>query len=433
MEQNPANAKSLVTLYGTPGLKSWLSGVGSGPIRGVHKMGAHLWVVSGNELYKIDSTKTKTLISGTIEKTGNVYMEDNGFHVAIGVVGGKLYAADASGIIELPFGNMNGIAYQDGYLIYAQAGTEKIYISGIDDATTISALDYTTADASPDTLRGIISDHRELAAFGEDTTEFFYNSGNANFPFERAGGGFMEHGCSAPGSIAKAENAIFWLGDDLAPYMATGYQAQTIAEPWVERLIEDVSDPTSAWGYTYRQAGHVFWVLTFSDLTLVFDMKTSMWHKRKSDGTDRWRANGHAYYRRKHIVGDFETGDLYELDLDTYTDNSDTIRREVMTSIAHSQGAGVICDEFFLDMETGVGLVSGQGSDPQVMLDWSEDDGVTWSNELWRSAGPMGERKHRAMWNRLGRFRKRTFRVAISDPIKVAILAAYVRIQPLNS
>jgi len=90
-------------------------------------------------------------------------------------------------------------------------------------------------------------------------------------------------------------------------------------------------------------------------------------------------------------------------------------------------------DRFQLDLQTGVGLVSGQGSDPQIMLRWSNDGGHTWSNEHWTSAGKMGATKTRAIWRQLGRARTRTFEVVVSDPVRFYLAAAYVDVTPGDS
>jgi len=83
-----------------------------------------------------------------------------------------------------------------------------------------------------------------------------------------------------------------------------------------------------------------------------------------------------------------------------------------------------------IDMDTGVGLVTGQGSDPQVMLRWSDDGGVTWSNEHWASAGRMGTYTTRVTWHRLGRARDRVFEVVVSDPVAWQLAAAYLDVEP---
>jgi hypothetical protein len=78
-------------------------------------------------------------------------------------------------------------------------------------------------------------------------------------------------------------------------------------------------------------------------------------------------------------------------------------------------------------METGIGLTSGQGSIPQVMLQYSRDNGHTWSNERWVSAGMIGRYKAEVRWARLGRAYDFVFKIRISDPVKRCIQGAYVR------
>jgi hypothetical protein len=79
-----------------------------------------------------------------------------------------------------------------------------------------------------------------------------------------------------------------------------------------------------------------------------------------------------------------------------------------------------------LDIQAGVGLVTGQGSDPQLMLKWSDDGGFTWSNEHWVSAGKIGQYRRRAIWRRMGRGRDRVYEVTMSDPVLWALLDAEI-------
>ncbi len=86
-----------------------------------------------------------------------------------------------------------------------------------------------------------------------------------------------------------------------------------------------------------------------------------------------------------------------------------------------------------LDMEVGLGLATGQGSDPQVMMRWSDDGGKTWSNEYMRSAGKQGEYKKRIIWRRLGRGRDRIFEFVVSDPIAFSIIDGWITTRLGNS
>lgn len=422
LEANPQGAKSPASLICTPGLVEWID-VGTGPIRGLHHMGSALYVVSGAELYSVDSGGNATLL-GSIGGNGHVRMTDNGSHVGI-ATSQDTYAANASGVVALPESGMVGATYQDGYGIFAQGGTEKFWITGIDDMTTIDALDFSTADVFADTLVGCISNHRELWLFGKTTIEGWYNSGAAAFPFERAQGAFLEIGCVSGDTIAKAQRSVLWLGDDLFVYQAQGYQAQKVSTPAIDKLIADASDHTSSRAFVYDQEGHTHYVLSFSGLTVVYDLTTGLWHERKSQGIDRWRASCYAEAFGHRLVGDYDTGKVHELSLDAYSDNGAEIQRIITSPPVASMGTRVSMGEFCLDMDAGQGLNAGQGSAPLAMLDWSDDGGESWSNQHEASLGAMGRTLTQVKWTRLGQFRERTLRVTISDPVKCNIVGAY--------
>jgi len=60
------------------------------------------------------------------------------------------------------------------------------------------------------------------------------------------------------------------------------------------------------------------------------------------------------------------------------------------------------------------------------MLQWSNDGGYTWSSEMWKEIGRVGQHKHMVYWDRLGRARDRVFRVAISSPVKVVLVDSWI-------
>jgi hypothetical protein len=77
---------------------------------------------------------------------------------------------------------------------------------------------------------------------------------------------------------------------------------------------------------------------------------------------------------------------------------------------------------FELDMETTVDDTS------QIMLDWSDDGGHTWSNEIWRSVGKIGQYNWRAVWDRLGASRHRNYKITVTDPVKWVITNANLEV-----
>jgi hypothetical protein len=138
-------------------------------------------------------------------------------------------------------------------------------------------------------------------------------------------------------------------------------------------------------------------------------------------------------------VGDYENGNIYTLDLDTYADNGGVQKwlrswRALPTGTNNLKRSAQ--HSLQLDCESGVGLNNGQGSSPQVMLRWSDDGGHTWSNEHWANMGKIGQFFRRVFWRRLGmtlKLRDRVYEVSGTDPVKIAIMGAQLDVTATNA
>lgn len=329
------------------------------------------------------------------------------------------------------------IAWIDGYFILNEKDTNKFWVSDL-NSINIDALSFSSSEGDPDIIKGLIDNHRQLWVFNEKTIEIYVNTGNADFPFERVQGGYIEIGCLAGYSIAKINGTILWLGQSESGrgivYAASGSQPQRVSTHAIEQAIAGYASPEDATAYTYEMDGHFFYVLNFAEATWVYDLATGLWHERaytNNGSLERHRGECHAYdpATGMHLVGDYVNGKVYEFNKDYYTDNTDAITR--LRSAPHlTKGLKrAFCSKFQLDMETGIGLDGGvQGSNPTVMLDFSDDGGHTWSSESWALAdaggGSIGDYKKRVIWRRLGKFRDRIFRVQITDPVKVVLIGA---------
>jgi hypothetical protein len=84
---------------------------------------------------------------------------------------------------------------------------------------------------------------------------------------------------------------------------------------------------------------------------------------------------------------------------------------------------------FELDLERGVGLATGQGSDPMVMVRLSRDGGHTWGEPMRMSAGRMGEYTTRVIARRLGQARDTVFEVTVSDPVAWSLVNAWLDLE----
>lgn len=336
----------------------------------------------------------------------------------------------------VPIERASQVKWLDGYIVFIIKDSGTFYVTEW-NSLNIDPLSFASAEGDPDNIIAVESNHKDLWLLNSRSVEIWANTGNADFPFERMPGGFIENGCLAPFSVAKISGTVVWLGRDAngqgVIFAAVGAQHERISTHAIEYAIQGYANPEEARAYAYQDAGHIFYVINFDEATWCYDFMTKMWHERcytnPLASLERHRAQCHAYFPSygKHILGDYETGAIYEFSNTVYLDSGDAITR--LRAFPHIGGdlKEIFYKSLEIDLETGVGLdgaTTQEGYDPQIMLQWSDDGGHTWSNEYWVSFGRLGEYKTRAKWRRLGRARDRVFRFTITAPVKVNILGA---------
>jgi len=381
---------------------------------------------------KVAEDGTATAISLEAIPAGHVFMAaGNGY--LVWTAGGNAYwtdGSDAGKINDPDLPKVSSVAYTDGYWIFVEQDTGRWFVTAINNPKDINALDFASAESQPDDIKRVIVAHREVWLLGTETIEVWQNTGNADFPFERYNPAAIDRGIMSAASAAVLDNAIFWVGDDSIVYRGEGYTPSAISTPEVSKAIDVCSDKAGIVGFTWSQEGHVLYALRLPGVsTWIYDASTQLWHERETFGRDLWRAGTHAKVYGKHVVGDDTTGGLYTLDFGTYTDGGGILHTDIYFPQIWADDRRFVTHRFQADFEVGVGLTTGQGSNPQAMLQWSNDGGFTWSNEHWRSLGSIGVRRRRVMWRRLGAARQRTYRLRITDPVKRAFLGATADIE----
>tara|TARA_R110000868_G_scaffold125492_2_gene331443 strand:- start:6683 stop:8131 length:1449 start_codon:yes stop_codon:yes gene_type:complete len=452
----PEGGKQAAFFNRAPGLK-FQQTIGTGPIRALwaHQTnGSDFYVVSGTEFYKVTGLTATPTKLGDVTGTGPVSIADNGTQIFLACnPDGFIYNEVTNVFAQITDPDFTGavtVAYLDGYFVYNEPDSQKVWVTELLDGTSVDPLDFASAEGSPDGLVAINVDHREAWLFGTDSVEVWYNAGLADFPLTRIQGAFNEIGCVAAFSVAKLDNALFWLGTDARGqgivYRANGYAGIRISTHAIEYAIAQYGNISDAVAYTYQQEGHAFYVLTFpsGDATWVYDVSTQAWHERAGWNTalgefTRHRSNCQCNFGGNTVVGDYENGNIYTLDLNVYADNGG-IQKWLRSWRALPTGTNTLRrtaqHSLQLDCESGTGLNTGQGSDPEIMLRWSDDGGHTWSNEHLSKMGKIGEYYRRVFWRRLGmtlKLRDRVYEVSQTDPVKAVIVGAELLISPTNA
>ncbi len=444
-ELGTGKEREVAYLAPTPGLRLLLT-LDTYPVRAVYTASnGEVYAVGGNTLYSISSAWGATALGTLNTGSGPVSMTDNGTYLVFvdGTDGWSWnMSSDTYAEITTNFYPADHVTFQDGYFIFNRTGTGNFFISEL-NVITLDAGDIATAEGNPDALVGLVSTYQNLYLFGAQSTEIYYNSGDADFPFARIQGAVIETGCAARHTIAKLGGSIAWIGQDKdgfgIVYRSEGYKAVRISTPAIESVIRGVSadeiDDARAW--TYQQGGHLFYCLNLPnvDATQVYDVSTGLWHERIYKGLwgfERHRADCHAVAHSENIVGDYESGKIYALDMAKYTDNGTEIVRLRAAPHFSSDGKRIRHNELRLDIESGVGLdgaTATQGTDPQVVMRFSDDGGHTWSTERWAAMGKIGEYRKRARWSRLGMSRDRIYEISTSEPVKVIFIGAELDVE----
>ena len=331
----------------------------------------------------------------------------------------------------------------DNYFVYNRPNTQQ-WAASTPLSPITPALSFSSKDGAPDNLVSLIVDHREVYLLGENSSEVWVDVGSFPFPFQRIPGTSTQHGIAAKFSVSRLGNSFAYLSRNnrgqAEIMMMNGYVPTRISTHAVEQtLLNDYIDDAIAW--TYQQEGHECYVISFPtlDLTWVYDISTTMWHKWLAiDNTNtyhRHRGNCAALFKGLNYVGDYDNGIIYLLDPSNYTDNGQEIRRLRRAPHLVTDLQREYLEELQIQFQPGIGLTGitqplnneTVGANPQAMLRWSNDGGSTWSNEHWTSIGAVGLYKNRAIWRRLGWARDRVFEVVVTDPVNAVIISANLK------
>lgn len=439
-------AKSPVSLLGCPGMVTVNSSY-AGEVRCLWVLpgGASCLGVIGSSVILLTTSFAATTVGSMGSATGQVCIRDNGI-VAVIVDGANGYVyniktATFHQISDPAWLGSDRIVSIDGWLGFNWPGTQQFYTAPLywDGTSAFDGTYFALKDSSSDKLVSHIENNREWWLIGERTTEIWYDAGGSTFPFSRLQGATLQIGCAAKHTVCRTGLGLMWLakserGESFVA-MVQGYSYEPVTTPAVANAIASYAVTSDAHAYTYTEAGHEFYVLTFptADVTWCYDLTTRMWHQRQSTDpktgqSHRARMNCIVDFAGYRIVGDYANGQICQLTRSAYTDAGNPL-----ICVRRAPHVWDKADRFRMthsrlqvEFLPGVGLATGQGSDPQAMLRWSNDGGNTWGNEHWTSIGAMGSTLRRAIWRRLGIARDRVYELRYSDPTPRDIVGASI-------
>jgi hypothetical protein len=433
--------------------------------------------VNGTHFYLMEPSGNQHVLGTVIDDGNPVIMcgskpTANNNRGQIGIAsGGQLYMYSDGVFALVPisdnFFGADYLTWIDGYWIALQRDLSQFQIA-FGDGTIWNALDVSGTLGQADRLQAIMADKEYLYLLGERRGEIWYNTGNAGFPFGIESGAFIENGIGANYSLCQSNNSLYWLDQS-----SRGAGSAVRSEGLITRRVSTHA-LEAAWAnkdpekgkvypttddcicYSFIWHGHTLikWIFPSADAAWLYDATESdrlgdpVWTESTFtalDGsTHACLERDHCYAYGKHIVGsggaDGAPGVMYSFDDSTYYDAPNPaatpafagfpIVRDRVVRLPWNGGLRQFLDRLEFICQVGVGVDSGQGSNPQMMLRISRDGGKTWGAEKWISLGPGGAYQTRVIANRLGSYRDGAVWIRVSDPAFFALIGAEYYARP---
>ncbi len=391
--ENSGEIKANAALYPTPGLSVFLT-LPTGPVQALFSQNGRVFAVAGDGLYEVFANGTYALrgnvATGPIQPT----ISSNG------TAGGQLFiVAGGNGYIltlatnvftiildaNFPNGSAAMGRFVDSYFAVLKQGTTEWRVSQLLNGLVWPGSDVAQRSFAADAIMNLAVTHREVWLFGSQTTEVWYNSGST-FPFQPITGVFLEEGCGAIDSVVNMDNTLYWVSQNVngarkVLRAASGYQPQRISTHAIEFALQGYDTIADAQAYGYQDQGHTFYVLVIpsQNATWVFDSNTGLWHERAAWDAETGdfvtqRPGCHCYGFGKHLVGDRQSGVLYEQSIAFPSDGNGLIRRLRSSVHITSELRWAFYDTLQIDLETGF-TVTSPLPDP---LDVTTPGAATW-------------------------------------------------------
>lgn len=345
----------------------------------------------------------------------------------INPVGGGSGATTLVGLNGFPTGSQvlaAGAVYLDGYTVVATK-LGQIFNSDPENPMLWNPLNTIAVESDPDYLVAIVKHFNYIVAFGEWSTEFFYNAANANgSPFLRQDSYKNEIGCADGNSVVQFQQSVIYVGKSKthgkSVYMLDGFSPALISDQYIEKYL-NADTNTKIQSFAFRIAGHTFYVMSLPNLdkTFVFDVDQKVWYEWSS------YYSGAEHYFKAWSATEFSTGiyaidptsgAFYKIDTATYADNNQNIYWRVVTN---NLDAGTRHRKFFESGEIIGDKVSGTMS-----INFSADDYTNFS--AVRTVALSNPRS--IIWQ-LGQSRYRAYQFLVTDNIPLRLSSFEMSIQ----
>lgn len=412
-------------LYVTPGFNPYITSAGgitdSGG-RALFQMNGRALAVVGAGVYELFTTRLATRYGAVAQNANPAYITMNGIggNQALIASGNNAYSLNlATNVLSAAVltGEATQIGMLDGYGLAMNMTTGKLRLSNLNDFTTWDPTQFALRSSAPDNWQALLVNAPDVWLIGEQSGDVWYDAGTFPFPLAPRNGASFKYGIAASFSLAAAGDSVLWLSKNDAGagivVRARGYVPQPVSSNALETAISGyarTASITDAEALTTQWEGHTYYVLRFpsAQATWAYDINQGTWTELgKWNSTINaftvWAPRVTCYAFGKHLTMDDATGTVSEMDISFLTETDGGPKRWLrIPPPLFVKDDRLFVDQIQLNVEPGLGTVSGQGLNPKVMLRTSLNAGKTWGVERMAGVGVVGDYGHQVTFNGCG-------------------------------
>lgn len=436
-------------LVSRPGLKQFCDTGNKAEVRGLCDYDNVLYAVVGDKLFSISRSGVATEITSgnkIVSKTGLVTMAVGlGYVVIADGTYGYVYSVTKNEITILSresphwFLGGNSIDFLNSKWISAIPDSNRFTYSEVSNPKNYMPESSTSPsymgilEPEGDIVR-IIVDKGEIVVFKKKGIEFVEHMPGDVYDYRLRTGTSMSVGILTGNSVTRANNTFYWIGDDFNVYMANGYSPSVISVPQISRKFSEYETVSDAFMLSYTIDSTTYLQITFptEQKTWLYDVATQLWTNLSSwqdysSAQGRHRANCYCWFNRKHLVGDYRNGRIYEMSYDYHDDDGQSLQWKRVCPVLDNSNELFTITEMEIELSAGTATRTGSGSNPKLIMKYSVDGGHTWSKNIEAGVGERGEYDKRVIFGPCGTSRSFIFEVYGSDPIKWVFTGAGIR------
>jgi len=412
-------------------------------------------------------------IGSMATSTGDVYIAENNLGDILISDGHEIYRynwlAPSTPIATVSkptaLNNPGFIAFQNGRFIVVNTTSNRWYLSNLVSPPTfpVNASNEGALQSKPDFAQAALptpGGGNTLMLFGHNVVEQWTDIGTALFPYQRSSTFNVDYGTINASSIAALDNYIVWLSvneqSGVTIMVMSDSGKKSISTDGIDFKLANLKNPADCTAFLFRQDGHVIYQFTFvtDNLTYLFDTKTEKFFNASDENGNYHIAREVVFFNNKNYFVSISGGNLYEMgtQYNNYqysdTDIQDIPRMRITPPlrlpsqrwfIIKSLGFTVengqpnfivpigdenfIATENLLDIttESDVFLIEedspdiltatfGEGSEA-IDLCISRDGGESFGSSVRQYMNPVGKRKSRFIFQRLGQANDACFQI----------------------